>query len=52
MKYLPDTLASNADFKSYLANQTNDLFSYSDLFMMTLPSPRFSYYQDANYDKI
>ena len=43
-EYLPASLSTNTNFKSYLANETSDLFPYSDMLMMTLPSPRFSYY--------
>lgn len=35
----------NADFLTYLVQNTSALYRFTDFFYYTLPSPRYSYYQ-------
>lgn len=50
LNYLPDYLSKNAQFKSFIADNPDLLYYYSDSFVMTLPSPRTRYYESVNYD--
>ena len=50
--HLPSHWKKNHDFVQYYADETNELFAYADMFMQTLPSPRYSYYQSSDFDTI
>lgn len=50
LNYLPDYLSKNAQFKSFIVENPDLLYYYSDSFVMTLPSPRTRYYESVNYD--
>jgi hypothetical protein len=58
VKNLPSQLNSNRDFKSWLSYSDSSnyysakLFGYSDLMVMTMPSPRYDAYQYSNFDEI
>mmetsp|Transcript_18017 Transcript_18017/g.30686 ORF Transcript_18017/g.30686 Transcript_18017/m.30686 type:complete len:557 (+) Transcript_18017:920-2590(+) len=51
--YLPTALSLNSDFKNYLRLYGDKkAYELSDFMMMTLPSPRISYYQSSDYYEI
>lgn len=50
MPYLPET--NNTDFINYIADNPNLLFQIADLLMYNLPTPRYSYYEHKNFEKI
>jgi hypothetical protein len=51
--YLPDTYSKNEEFKSFLRDPKKvSLYEYVDVLLMTLPTPRVSYYESTNYEDI
>ena len=50
--HLPSDVAGNKDFKQWLANTPEAFNEAVDLFMMTLPNPRFNYYQSSDAETI
>ena len=48
---LPEELRNDEDFKAWITEEGR-ASEFANLFMMTLPSPRYSYYESSNYDVI
>ena len=51
--YLPGELAQNEDFKAFIRDDS--LIStqeYADVILMSLPTPRVTYYESTNYEDI
>ena len=50
--HLPSKLKHNNDFKEWLNENPSVIYDFTDELMMTVPSPRYKYYQDNDFNKI
>ena len=50
--YLPPTLSENIDFRKWLKANPDTIYQLTDQFMVTVPSPRFKYYQNTDANEI
>lgn len=48
---LAEVLKNSTDFVDWILEDGREA-QFANIFMMTLPSPRFSYYESSNYDII
>ncbi|CDW84878.1 family protein [Stylonychia lemnae] len=50
--YLPEAHKNNEDFKQFLRDQSKvTLEEYADVLLLSLPTPRVSYYESTNYEE-
>ena len=49
--YIPEKMRENSDFMDYLS-RPNILEDFAEMFVMTLPGDRISYYKTSNVEKL